>query len=147
MRELRTYDRAHPSAHAPQSVTVVLEDQLDISRGEVLAAADAQAQVSREIDATLCWLSEEPFNRSRRYLIKHGARTVKAIISSPQYRVNVNTLAQEPADTLSLNDIGRVGVKTARPLAFQPYRHNRAAGSFILIDEATNNTVAAGLIN
>ena len=128
-------------------MTVVLEDQLDISRGEVLAAADAQAQVSREIDATLCWLSEEPFNRSRRYLIKHGARTVKAIISSPQYRVNVNTLAQEPADTLSLNDIGRVGVKTAQPLAFQPYRHNRAAGSFILIDEATNNTVAAGLIN
>ena len=147
VREIRTYDRAHPSAHAPQSVTVVLEDQLDISRGEVLAAADAQAQVSREIDATLCWLSEEPFNRSRRYLIKHGARTVKAIISSPQYRVNVNTLAQEPADTLSLNDIGRVGVKTAQPLAFQPYRHNRAAGSFILIDEATNNTVAAGLIN
>jgi sulfate adenylyltransferase subunit 1 len=101
---------------------------------------------SREFEATVCWLSEEPFNRGRRYLVKHGTRTVKALLNAPHHRVNVNTLAEEPADTLSLNDIGRVTLKTAQPLAYEPYRDNRAAGSFILIDEATNNTVAAGLM-
>jgi len=146
VREIRTYEGALERAHAPQSVTVVLEDQLDISRGEALVAVDAPAQVSREIEATLCWLSEEPFNRSRRYLVKHGTRTVKALINAPHHRVNVNTLAQEPSDTLALNDIGRVTIKVAQPLAYEPYRENRAAGSFILIDEATNNTVAAGLL-
>jgi sulfate adenylyltransferase subunit 1 len=126
--------------------TFVLEDQLDISRGDVLVAAGTEFAVSRELEATLCWLAEEPFNRSRPYLLKHGARTVKALINAPSYRVNVNSLAQEPADTLGLNDIGRVSIKTAQPLAFEPYRKNRTAGSFIVIDEATNNTVAAGLI-
>jgi len=146
VREVRTWEGAVESAHAPQSVTLVLEDQLDISRGEALIASDAPARVSREIEATVCWLSEEPFNRSRRYLVKHGTRTVKALINAPHHRVDVNTLAEEPADTLSLNDIGRVTLKTAQPLAYEPYRDNRAAGSFILIDEATNNTVAAGLM-
>jgi sulfate adenylyltransferase subunit 1 len=127
-------------------VTLVLEDQLDISRGDVLVADGSAALAAREFEATVCWLSEESFNRSRRYLIKHGARTVKAIIDAPQFRVNVNTLAREAADTLALNDIGRVAVKTSQALAFEPYRNNRAAGSFIVIDEASNNTVAAGLI-
>ena len=125
---------------------IVLEDQLDVSRGDVLVSADAGFRASRDIEATLCWLAEEQFNRSRPYLIKHGSRTVKALINAPWYRVNVNSLAQEPADTLALNDIGRVSIKTAQPLAFEPYRRNRTAGSFIVIDEATNNTVAAGLI-
>jgi sulfate adenylyltransferase subunit 1 len=146
VREIRTFDGSLSEAHAPQSVTIVLEDQFDISRGDVLVAAGAESAVSRELEATLCWLAEEPFNRSRPYLLKHGARTVKALINAPRYRVNVNSLAQEPADTLALNDIGRVSIKTARPLAFEPYRSNRTAGSFIVIDEATNNTVAAGLI-
>jgi sulfate adenylyltransferase subunit 1 len=146
VREIRTWSGALASAAAPQSVTVVLEDQIDISRGDVLVAETPAAVAAREFEATLCWLSEEPFNRSRRYLVKHGARTVKAIINAPQYRVDVNTLAQQPADTLSLNDIGRVSIKTSQPLAFEPYRNTRAAGSFIVIDEATNNTVAAGLI-
>jgi len=146
VREIRTFDGSPSEAHVPQSVTIVLEDQLDISRGDVLVAAGAEFTVSRELEATLCWLAEEPFNRSRPYLLKHGTRTVKALINAPSYRVNVNSLAQEPADTLGLNDIGRVSIKTAQPLAFEPYRKNRTAGSFIVIDEATNNTVAAGLI-
>jgi sulfate adenylyltransferase subunit 1 len=146
VREIRTFDGSLSEAHAPQSVTIVLEDQLDISRGDVLVAAGTGFEVSRELEATLCWLAEEPFNRSRPYLIKHGARTVKALINAPRYRVNVNSLTQEPADTLALNDIGRVSIKAAQPLAFEPYRSNRTAGSFIVIDEATNNTVAAGLI-
>jgi sulfate adenylyltransferase subunit 1 len=146
VRAVRTFDGAVERAQAPQSVTVVLEDQLDISRGEVLAATGALPVVAREFEATLCWLATEPFNRSRRYLIKQGTRVVKAMLGSPQYRTNVNTLAREPADTFALNDIGRISVKTAQPVAFEPYRRNRAAGSFIVIDETSNNTVAAGLI-
>ena len=146
VRSVRTFDGAVERAQAPQSVTVVLEDQLDISRGEVLAATGMLPSVAREFDATLCWLAGEPFNRSRRYLIKQGTRVGKALFGSPQYRMNVNTLTQEPADTFALNDIGRVSVKTAQPIAFEPYRRNRAAGSFIVIDETSNNTVAAGLI-
>jgi sulfate adenylyltransferase subunit 1 len=144
--EIRTFDGLLTQAHAPQSVTIVLEDQLDISRGDVLAAAEAPPEVARELEATLCWLATEPFNRGRRYLVKHGTRVVKALFDSPQYRINVNTLQREAADALSLNDIGRVSFKTAQPLVFEPYRANRAAGSFILIDETSNNTVAAGLI-
>ncbi|MFN0041569.1 MAG: sulfate adenylyltransferase subunit 1 [Burkholderiales bacterium] len=146
VREVRTFEGPRLRAAAPQSVTVILEDQLDISRGDVLVAADAPATAAREFPATLCWLSEEPFRRSRHYLIKHGASTVKAIIDAPQYRINVNTLEKEIVDTLSLNDIGRVSLKTSQPLAVETYRDNRAAGSFIVIDEASNNTVAAGLI-
>ncbi|HKB81998.1 MAG TPA: GTP-binding protein [Burkholderiales bacterium] len=146
VRAIRTFDGAVERAQAPQSVTVVLEDQIDISRGEVLAASGALPVVAREFEATLCWLATEPFNRSRRYLIKQGTRVVKALLGSPQYRTNVNTLVQEPADTFVLNDIGRISVKTAQPIAFEPYRRNRAAGSFIVIDETSNNTVAAGLI-
>ena len=146
IRAVRTFDGDIERAQAPQSVTVVLEDQLDISRGEVLAATGALPVVAREFDATLCWLATEPFNRGRRYLIKQGSQVVKALFGSPQYRTNVNTLAQEPADTFTLNDIGRISVKTAQPVAFEPYRRNRSAGSFIVIDETSNNTVAAGLI-
>jgi sulfate adenylyltransferase subunit 1 len=146
VRTVRTFDGAVERAQAPQSVTVVLEDQLDISRGEVLAATGTLPVVAREFEATLCWLATEPFNRSRRYLIKQGTRVVKALLGSPQYRTNVNTLVQEPADTFALNDIGRISVKTAQPVAFEPYRRNRSAGSFIVIDETSNNTVAAGLI-
>ncbi len=146
IRTVRTFDGPVERAQAPQSVTVVLEDQLDISRGEVFAATGTLPAVAREFEATLCWLATEPFNRSRRYLIKQGTRVVKALLSSPQYRVNVNTLEQEPADTFTLNDIGRISIKTAQPVAFEPYRRNRSAGSFIVIDETNNNTVAAGLI-
>ena len=146
VRTVRTFDGAVERAQAPQSVTVVLEDQLDISRGEVFAATGSLPVVAREFEATLCWLATEPFNRSRRYLVKQGTRVVKALLGSPQYRMNVNTLLREPADTFALNDIGRISVKTAQPVAFEPYRRNRAAGSFIVIDETSNNTVAAGLI-
>jgi sulfate adenylyltransferase subunit 1 len=146
VRAIRTFDGNLERAQAPQSVTIVLEDQLDISRGEVLAVTGSLPQVAREFEATLCWLATEPFNRTRRYLLKQGTRVVKAVFDSPRYKVNVNTMAQEAADTFVLNDIGRINVKTSQPIAFEPYRSNRAAGSFIVIDESTNNTVAAGLI-
>jgi sulfate adenylyltransferase subunit 1 len=146
VRTIRTFDGPVERAQAPQSVTVVLEHQLDISRGDVLAATGALPSVAREFEATLCWLATEPFNRSRRYLIKQGTRMVKCLFDSPRYKVDVNAMKREPADTFVLNDIGRISVKTAQALAFAPYRRNRAAGSFIVVDENSNNTVAAGLI-
>ena len=146
VRAIHTFNGLLQQAQAPQSVTLVLEDQVDISRGEVLAATGALPAVAREFEATLCWLATEPLIRSRRYLVKQGTRTVKALFDSPRYKMNVNTMQQEPADTFALNDIGRISVKTAQPLAFETYRRNRAAGSFIVIDESSNNTVAAGLI-
>ncbi|HVY04467.1 MAG TPA: GTP-binding protein [Burkholderiales bacterium] len=146
VRAIRTFDGELAAAQAPQSVTIVLEDQLDISRGEVIVASGSATAVAREFEATLCWLATEPFNRSRRYLIKQGTRVVKALLDSPKFRIDVNTMAQQPADSFALNDIGRVAVKTAQPIAFEPYRINRSAGSFIVIDESSNNTVAAGLI-
>jgi sulfate adenylyltransferase subunit 1 len=146
VRTIRTFDGAVERVQAPQSVTIVLEDQLDISRGDVLAATGSLPSVAREFEATLCWLATEPFNRSRRYLIKQGTRVVKALFDSPKYKMDVNSMAHEAADTFALNDIGRISVKTAQPVAFEPYRRNRAAGSFIVIDETSNNTVAAGLI-
>jgi sulfate adenylyltransferase subunit 1 len=146
VRAIRTFDGNLERAQAPQSVTIVLEDQLDISRGEVLTVTGSLPEVAREFEATLCWLATEPFNRTRRYLLKQGTRVVKVVFDSPRYKVNVNTMAQEAADTFVLNDIGRINVKTSQPIAFEPYRLNRSAGSFIVIDETSNNTVAAGLI-
>ena len=143
---IRVFEGAIEAAHAPQSVTLILEDPLDVSRGDVIAGPDRQYQVTRGFDATLCWLAQEPLARGRRYLVRHGTRTVKALLAEPAYRVNVNTLDREPTDTLALNDIGRVTVRTGEPLAWVPYRESRAAGSFIVMDESSNNTVAAGMI-
>ena len=146
VQAIHTFDGALEQATAPQSVTLILEDQLDISRGDALVSAGSAVESKRELDVTLCWLSEEPMSRGRRYLLKHGTRLVKALIGAPDYRVNVNTLAHEAADTLQLNDIGRVTIKVAQPLTCMPYRQNRVAGSFIVIDETTHHTVAAGLV-
>jgi sulfate adenylyltransferase subunit 1 len=143
---IRTLEGDLEQAWAPQSVTLFLEDQLDVSRGDVIAAPGSTLKVDKTFGATLCWFDEEPLNRTRTYLVKHGTRTVKALVSSIEHRTDVNSLSRLEAQTLSLNDIGGVLVRTAQPLAFAPYRDNRAAGSLILIDEASHRTVAAGLI-
>jgi sulfate adenylyltransferase subunit 1 len=142
---IRTFDGELEVAGAGRSVALVLEDQVDVSRGDVIAVSGQEPRVAKEFDATLAWFSERPFDRSGRYVIKHGTRVVRAIFGSPEYRIDVNTLQQEPVATFGMNDVGRVKLKTAQPLAFEPYRNNRAAGSFIVIDEATNDTVGAGL--
>jgi len=143
---IRVFGDEAEAAHAPHSVTLFLEEQLDVSRGDLIARQDSRIRVTKEFDATLCWFANEPLARGGRYLLKHGSRTVKARFGEPVYRVNVNTLEREPADSLALNEIGRVPVRVAEPLSWRPYREHRVAGSFIVIDEATYNTVAAGLI-
>jgi len=135
------------SASAGQSVTVTLDSHVDISRGDVLAAADDPPQVADQFEATIVWLQEEPMLQGRTYLMKSGTRLVSATVTPLKHRINVNTLEHEPAERLELNDIGVCELELDRPIPFDPYRVSRALGGFILIDRLTNNTAGAGLIN
>jgi sulfate adenylyltransferase subunit 1 len=135
------------AAFAPQSVTLTLEDEIDISRGDMLVKSIAHPpRVEKEFKATLCWLSEAPLDTNRKYLVKHTTRTAKCLFSRLDYRVDVNTLERHAADKLHMNDIARVGLRIQQPLVFDSYDIDRATGSFIVIDEVSNNTVAAGMI-
>ncbi len=147
VKEIVTYDGKLQHAYAPQSVTLTLEDEIDISRGDMFVRSSANApKVEKEFEAMLCWLSETPLDKNRKYLVKHTTRTAKCLFSSIGYRVDVNTLEQHATDRLNMNDIARVAIKVQQPLMFDSYATDRATGSFIVIDEATNNTVAAGMI-
>jgi len=129
-----------------QSVSILLEDEIDVSRGDMLVPSEAQPVVTRDIEGMVCWFSETPLSPARTYLVRHTTRTSKAKVAGIDYKVDVNTLAQEPATTLAMNDIARIRLRLAQPLAVDPYVENRATGAFILIDESTNNTVGAGMI-
>jgi sulfate adenylyltransferase subunit 1 len=146
IREIVTYEGNVEDAIAPQSVTLTIEDHLDISRGDMLVKTFQLPQVTKEFDAMLCWLSEQSLDPRRKYLIKHSTRLVKAVISRIDYRLDINTLRHEATDILKMNDIARVSLKVHQPLVWDAYQHNHATGSFIVIDEVTNNTVAAGMI-
>jgi bifunctional enzyme CysN/CysC len=129
------------------SVALRLADQIDISRGDMIVATDDQPVAARELDATICWMSEQPMQPRGRYTIKHTTRTARAIVDQVEHRVDVNTLEHVPATQLALNEIGRVRLRCSTPLVVDPYARNRTTGSFILIDESTNDTVAGGMIN
>ncbi len=136
-----------PFAVAGQSVTLTLADEIDVSRGDVLASADSPPEVADQFEATLVWMADEPMYPGRPYLLKIGARTVNATITEPKYRVNVNTLEHLAAKKLDLNEIGVVNLSLDRPIAFDPYRNNREMGGFILIDRMSNATVGAGMLH
>jgi len=146
VKEIVTYDGNLQRACAPQSVTLTLTDEIDISRGDMFVKSAAMPQVSKEFEAMLCWLSESPLDLNRKYIIKHTTRVVKCLFARLEYRVDVNTLEHHSSATLNMNDIARVAMKVQQPLVFDSYTKNRFTGSFIVIDEATNNTVAAGMI-
>ncbi|MDD5383593.1 MAG: sulfate adenylyltransferase subunit CysN [Gallionella sp.] len=146
VKEIVTYDGNLQTAYAPQSIAITLTDEIDISRGDMFVKADYLPTVAKEFEAMLCWLSETPLDKNRKYLVKHTTRTAKCLFSSIDYRVDVNTLEQHANPTVNMNDIAHVVMKVQQPLAFDHYKRNRATGSFIVIDEATNNTVAAGMI-
>ncbi len=141
-----TWDGDLAEAHAPLSVTLVLNRELDISRGDLIVSVDEPAIVARSMKASLVWMDQRPLDLSRRYLLKHTSRTVPAVVTSIQHRANISTLAHEPAETLELNSIGVVNLSLLQAIAFDQYRENRSTGAFILIDPATNGTVAAGMI-
>ncbi len=146
VKAIVTLDGNLQTAFAPQSITITLHDEVDVSRGDMLVKADALPTVAKEFSAMLCWLSETPLDKNRKYLVKHTTRTAKCRFSSIDYRVDVNTLEHHAEPVVNMNDIVHVAMKVQQPLAFDAYTRNRASGSFIVIDEATNNTVAAGMI-
>ena len=128
------------------SVVLTLEDEIDISRGDMIVRKRNLPQKSNRVDATICWMNEEPLNPRATYWVQHTTRQVKGFISELNYKIDVDTMHRETADTLTLNEIGRVQLTTTQPLFYDRYQINRTTGSFILIDPATNNTVAAGMI-
>jgi bifunctional enzyme CysN/CysC len=134
-------------AVAGQSVTLTLEDEIDISRGDVIAAADAPAPVANQFEATLVWMDDEPLPPGRTYLLKLGARTVGASVTDIKHRVNVNTLEKAAARRLELNEIGVCNLSLDQAVPFEAYAENRQMGGFILIDRLSNRTVGAGMIN
>ncbi len=146
VREIMTFDGALPQAVAGQSVTLTLADEIDCSRGSVIAAADASPQTADQFEATLVWMAEEAMMPGRGYWLKLATQTVTATVQQPKHRVDVNTLEQLAARTLDRNEIGVAEVYTDKPIVFEPYADNRTLGGFILIDKETNATVAAGLI-
>jgi len=148
VKEIVTYDGKLQTAFAPQSVTLTLEDEIDISRGDIFVKSGGNnPSVGKEFEAMLCWLSETPLEKNRKYLVKHTTRSVKCLFSRIYYRVDVNSLEPHAIEQLHMNDIARVALKIQQPLVFDCYEEDRATGSFIVIDEATNNTVAAGMIS
>jgi sulfate adenylyltransferase large subunit len=133
-------------AFAPMSVTVRLEEEIDISRGDMLVAASDPPLCARRFEATLVWMNEKPAMAERPYLLKHTTQTLPARIVEIRHRVDIQTLAAQPSDRLQLNEIGAVLLEAQRPLFFDPYRRNRYTGSFILLDALTNETLGAGMI-
>ncbi len=136
-----------PLAVAGQSITLTLEDEIDISRGDVLSLADAPAEVADQFEASLVWMTDEPMLPGRPYLMKIGAQTVTASITEPKYKINVNTMEHLAAKQLGVNEIGVVNIALDRQIAFDAYKANRDTGGFILINRMTNNTVGAGMLN
>lgn len=135
------------TAVAGQSVTLTLDSEIDISRGDVIAGAEDPPQVADQFEATVIWMHDEPMLQGRAYLMKIGTRTVSATVAPLKHKINVNTLEHTAAERLELNDIGVCELALDRPIAFDPYAQNRTLGGFILIDRVTNNTVGAGLLH
>jgi bifunctional enzyme CysN/CysC len=142
-----TADGPVAEAYPPMSVTVRLADEIDISRGDMLCRPHNAPTVAQNIDAMICWMAEEPMRPGQKFAIKHTSRTARALVKQLDYRLDVNTLHRDTeAATLGLNDIGRVRLRTTQPLLCDDYGRNRDTGGFILIDESSNRTVAAGMI-
>jgi bifunctional enzyme CysN/CysC len=147
IRSIATFDGPVDAAFPPMSVTVTLEDDVDVSRGDVLARPHNHPIVDQDLDAMICWLAPTPMRPGGRYAIKHTTRSARAVVRELHYRIDINTLHRdETAELLGLNEIGRARLRTTVPLVYDPYTRNRATGGFILIDDATNETVGAGML-
>jgi bifunctional enzyme CysN/CysC len=146
VKSIVTFANGLPEAVIGDSVVLTLEDEIDISRGDMIVRKRNLPQKSNKVDATLCWMSETPLNPDSAYWVQHTTRQVKAFISELNYKIDVDTMHRESTDTLELNEIGRIQLTTTQPLYYDRYQLNRSTGSFILIDPFTNVTVAAGMI-
>ncbi len=146
VKSVVTYEGERDEAFAPQSVTLTLEDEIDISRGDMLVHPANVPRIDQQLEAMLVWMAQEPMVPGKSYLIKHAHRLVTGRVQVLRYRVDVNTLHRQEAANLRLNEIGRCAVTVNQPLMFDGYRRNRATGAFIVIDRLTNGTVGAGMI-
>jgi len=146
VKEIVTFDGSLASASAGQSVTIVLNEYVDVSRGDVLSSAAQPASLLKQVTADVCWLSEEPLDLRRKYWIKHGTKQTAAKITKIDSILDINTQQRHDADALKLNDVARIALTVQQPLAADAYTDIRATGAFILIDEVTHQTVAAGMI-
>ena len=148
IKSIDTLDGPVDEAFAPMAVTVRLEDEIDISRGDMICRPNNQPIVSQDIDAMICWMDEtQALSPRKKYAIKHTSRTGRVMVKDINYRLDINTLHRdEEATEISLNEIGRISFRSTLPLFVDEYRRNRETGSFVLVDEATNSTVAAGMI-
>ena len=147
IKSIVTIDGDLQEAFAPQSVTITLEDEIDISRGDMIVRENNVPQVEQEFDVMLCWMNEKKLIPRGKYILRHTSKECKCIVKETKYKLNINTLQRITDDVeIGLNDIGRVSIRTTVPLFFDSYRKNRITGSIILVDEATNETVAAGMI-
>jgi sulfate adenylyltransferase subunit 1 len=146
VKDIQTFDGSQQSAIAGQSITLLLNEYVDVSRGDMLASAEQPAQLLKQVSADVCWLSEEPLDLRRKYWIKHGTRQTAAKITKIDSLLDINTQQRHPAETLKLNDVARIGLTVQQPLAADAYDAIRATGAFILIDEVSHQTVAAGMI-
>ena len=142
-----TLDGPVDEAYPPMSVTLRLEDDLDISRGDMICRVHNKPTVGQDLEAMVCWMTDKPLTPRSMYTLKHTTKSVRAMVTDMQYRLDINTLHREDGiNELGLNDIGRLTLRSTSPLFYDAYGRNRQTGSFILIDEATNNTVAGGML-
>jgi sulfate adenylyltransferase subunit 1 len=146
VKAIEIYGQQLPSTFSEQSVTILLADEIDISRGDMIVKTSEALEPKKQIEAMVCWLAEQPMDRARKYLIRHTTRDSKAMVAGIEYRVDVNTMEWVAADKLAMNDIAKVAFKLAQPIFCDAYAENRGTGAFIIIDESSNNTVGAGMI-
>ncbi len=147
IKSIDTFNGPIEEAFAPMSVTMTLEDEIDISRGDMIVRENNQPKMEQDVDLMVCWLNEKPLQLRGKYAVKHTSNDARCIVKDVRYRVNIETLHRDEEEKeIKMNDIARISIRTTKPLFFDSYRRNRSTGSLILIDEATNETVGAGMI-
>lgn len=147
IKSIQLGDHQLSEAFAPMSVVITLEDELDISRGDLMCKPNNQPQLSQDVDLMLCWMNQRPLNVHAKFYLRHTTLETKAVLKEIQYKLDINTLQRvEGVEQLTMNDMARVRIRTAKAIAYDSYRRNRITGSVILVDEGTNETVAAGMI-
>jgi sulfate adenylyltransferase subunit 1 len=146
VKNIQVSNESQARAFAEQSVTLLLEDEIDISRGDMIVKTGELPNVTKQVDAMLCWLSESPLDARRKYLIRHTTRESKAMLANIAFRMDINTMEHRAAEKLAMNDIAQVSLKLAQAIFADSYATNRATGAFIVIDESSNDTVGAGMI-
>jgi len=148
VKDIWTYDKSLPEAFCPQAVTLVLQEDIDVSRGDMMVGLEGLPGMNSDVRAKVCWMHPRPLQPGRKYFLKHTTQTIQAVVTSLDSRINIQSFDPEPEPSeLAMNDIGEIRLRTAKPLVFDGYANNRLTGSFILIEQGTNVTAAAGMLH